>query len=89
MYLLNLQDIPLKSAYFFFKICFKISLQYLTSTCLIIYYSYFYTLSLYLLIKQDIRIYVPYGRRNGWTEWAELFLWTLMGSLGVTKANKI
>jgi len=24
------------------------------------------------IIKQDIRIYVPYGRPNGWTEWPEI-----------------
>ena len=24
-------------------------------------------------IKQDIRIYVPYSRPNGWTDWAEIF----------------
>ena len=31
------------------------------------------------IIKQDIRIYVPYSRPNGWTDWAEIFLWTLRG----------
>ena len=25
------------------------------------------------IIKQDIRIYVPYSRPNGWTDWAEIF----------------
>ena len=35
-----------------------------------------------------MHIYVPSGRQTGWTEWANFFLWTLMGSLGVTKANK-
>ena len=25
------------------------------------------------IIKQDIRIYVPYSRPNGWTEWAKIF----------------
>ena len=25
------------------------------------------------IIKQDIRIYVVYGRPNGWTNWAEIF----------------
>ena len=23
--------------------------------------------------KQDIRIYDPYSRPNGWTEWADIF----------------
>ena len=32
---------------------------------------------------QDIRVYVPSRRTNGWTEWAEIFLRTLMGTLGV------
>ena len=26
------------------------------------------------IIKQEIRIYVPYSRPNGWTEWAEFFV---------------
>ena len=25
------------------------------------------------IIKQDIRIYVPYSRPNCWTDWAEIF----------------
>ena len=24
----------------------------------------------FYIIKQDIRIYVPYSRPNGWTDWA-------------------
>jgi len=31
-------------------------------------------------MKQDIRIYVPYSRPNGWNEWAEFFV----GRLEVT-----
>ena len=27
----------------------------------------------YLYKKQDIRMYVPSGRQNGWTEWADFF----------------
>ena len=27
--------------------------------------------SIIYIIKQDIRIYVPYSRPNGWTDWAE------------------
>ena len=27
----------------------------------------------FYIIKQDIRIYVPYSRPNSWTEWAEFF----------------
>ena len=27
----------------------------------------------FYIIKQDIHIYVPYSRPNGWTEWAEIF----------------
>ena len=43
-----------------------------------------------LYIKtRNIRIYVPYSQPNDWTEWAEFFLWTLMGSLGVTKAKNV
>ena len=33
---------------------------------------------IYYKVRQDIRIYVPSGRPNGWTEWAEFFFWTLM-----------
>ena len=29
------------------------------------------------------------AKRLHWTEWADIFLWTLMGSLGVTYAKKI
>ena len=29
---------------------------------------------LFFKIKKDIRIYVPYSRSNGWTEWADIFL---------------
>ena len=25
------------------------------------------------IIKQDIHIYVPYNRPNGWTDWAKFF----------------
>ena len=32
------------------------------------------TLHVYIfIIKQDIRLYVPYSRPNGWTDWAEIF----------------
>ena len=30
--------------------------------------------SFYYIIKQDIHIYVPFGRPNGWTEYAEFFV---------------
>ena len=33
------------------------------------------------IIKQDIRIYVPYSRPNGWTDWAEI-LWGHSGMAG-------
>ena len=36
------------------------------------------------MIKQDIHIYVAYSRPDGWTDWAEIFLWTLMGDRGVS-----
>ena len=38
------------------------------------------------IIKQDIHTYkyVPYSRPNGWTKWAEFFLWTLRGFRGVS-----
>ena len=32
---------------------------------------YIYLLPDIYIIKQDIHIYVPSGRPNGWTEWAE------------------
>ena len=28
---------------------------------------------IFYIIKQDIRLYVPYSRPNGWTDWAEIF----------------
>ena len=28
---------------------------------------------IFYIIKQDIRIYVPYSWPNGWTDWAEIF----------------
>ena len=28
---------------------------------------------LFILIKQDIHIYVPYSRPNGWIEWDDIF----------------
>ena len=46
--------------------------------------------NIHLYIKtRHIRICVPHSRPNGWTEWAGFFLWTLMGSLGVTKAKSV
>ena len=30
--------------------------------------------ALIYIIKQDIRIYVPNRRPNGWTEWTDIFL---------------
>ena len=36
-------------------------------------------------IKQEIRIYVPYSRPNGWTEWAEFVCghsWVAGGNIG-------
>ena len=38
-------------------------------------------------MKQDIRINVAYSRPNGWTDWADFFLWTLMGGRGMLKAK--
>ena len=38
--------------------------------------------SVIYIIKQDIRLYVPYSRPNGWTDWAEFFcghLWVAGG----------
>ena len=35
------------------------------------YNKVFFTVYIYI-IKQDIEIYVPSGRPNGWTEWAEI-----------------
>ena len=32
-----------------------------------------WTFNTIYIIKQDIRIYVPYSRPNGSTEWAEIF----------------
>ena len=40
------------------------------------------------IIKQDIRIYVPYSRPNGWTDWAEIFCVHSRVAMGVTKAKK-
>ena len=40
------------------------------------------------IIKQDIHIYVAYSQQNGWTDWAEFFLWTLMDCRGVLKLIK-
>ena len=37
---------------------------------------------IYYIIKQDILIYVPSGRPNGWTEWAKIccgHLWVAWG----------
>ena len=34
-------------------------------------------------------MYFVYSRPNGWTDWAEIFLWTLMGGRGVLKAKEI
>ena len=32
-------------------------------------------------------IYVAYSRPNGWTDWAEIFLWILMGGRGGYRLN--
>ena len=32
-----------------------------------------YTTASPCIIKQVIRMYVPYSRPNGWTEWADIF----------------
>ena len=31
-------------------------------------------LKIIYIIKQYIRIYIPYSRSNGWTEWADFFV---------------
>ena len=30
-------------------------------------------------VETFVNIYVVYSRPNGWTDWAEIFLWTVMG----------
>ena len=40
------------------------------------------------IIKQDSHVYVPSSRPNGWTDWADFFLWTLRGGRGVKKNRK-
>jgi len=42
--------------------CPFLTKQYIIFSCHIIY-----------VIKQDIHIYVPSSRQNGWTRWAEIF----------------
>ena len=37
--------------------------------CIIIIIQYFNKI---YIIKQDIRIYVPYSRPYGWTDWADM-----------------
>ena len=54
---------------------------------LYVYYTYITSISSIYIIKLDILIYVPNSRPNGWIEWADIFLWILIGSLGVTKAK--
>ena len=39
-------------------------------------------------MKQYIYIYVSSGLPNGWTVWAEIFLWTLICSIGGHKLKK-
>jgi len=38
--------------------------------------------------KQDIRIYVPFSRPNGWTEWTKRFWVNSCVARGVTKAKE-
>ena len=39
------------------------------------------------MFKQDIHIYVPSGRPNGWTKWAEHF--SGLSARGMSKAKKV
>ena len=34
-----------------------------------------YVKIIFYMIKQDIQIYVGYSRPNGWTEWADIFVY--------------
>ena len=78
---LPLQTIPTLIPYFFILISYNpffptiLPLFYIIS-----YFSAYYPTTLFsynptiiYIIKQDIRIYVPYSRPNGWTDWAEIF----------------
>ena len=50
-------------------------------------WSHFSTGTIYIM-KQDIRIYVPYSRPNGWTDWANIFCghsWVARGCLRLKK----